>query len=234
MTRAASRRRLGAFTLIELLVVVSIIALLVAILLPAQQRARVQARIVRVHGDLRQITNALEVYASYNHEQVPPTRSACGTNVHYQLPVELAKQGHLPKSKSLIPQAHMLDLFDPKHTYKYVAPGGIWFNGTFFDYPGSTWRPRAKIWVPDDFPHCHSEDGQYFANRADERKSPAQYAIWSVGPRAPSPKLPTRAGSSEVDETKLPLPAAYWLKNSADTGLIAHFVDRHGLVYRSP
>ncbi len=242
VTRAASRRydadghrrRVAAFTLIELLVVVAIIALLVAILLPAQHRARVQARIVRVHGDLRQITNALEVYASYNREQVPPTRPACGTDVHHQLPVELAKQGHLPKSRSLIPQAHMLDLFDPKHTYKYRAPGGIWFNGTFFDDPHKKWKPRAKIWVPDDFPHCQSEDGQYFANRAEERKCPARYAIWSVGSRAPSPELPTHAGSGEIDETKLPLPAAYWLKNSANTGLITHFVDRDGLAYKSP
>ncbi|MHC4442195.1 MAG: type II secretion system protein [Planctomycetota bacterium] len=56
------RRRRDAFTLIELLVVVAIIALLVAILLPALSRAREQVRGVACRSNMKQITNGMFFY----------------------------------------------------------------------------------------------------------------------------------------------------------------------------
>jgi prepilin-type N-terminal cleavage/methylation domain-containing protein len=224
--RAASR----AFTLIELLVVVSVIALLIAILLPSLQRARMQARIVRVHADLHQICVALESYMMDNRNRVPPTRCGCGTDVNFQLPVELAVSRYLPKKSASIPQADFPDFFDPTRTYRYRAPGPLWLNGSFFDAP----NPRAFIWVPDDFPRCQSDEGQYEYARNDDPPSAVTFAVWSIGPDARCRKFPRVDGSDDVDATRFPLPRRYWLKNSGDTGLITHFRDRHGVNHASP
>lgn len=52
------------FTLVELLVVIAIIALLVAILLPALGRARDAAKGAHCSMNLRNISAAIEIYAS--------------------------------------------------------------------------------------------------------------------------------------------------------------------------
>ena len=60
-----------AFTLIELLVVISIIALLVAILLPALQAARTVAQRTKSLSNVRQISIALHTYANDNDTSMP-------------------------------------------------------------------------------------------------------------------------------------------------------------------
>ncbi len=61
-----------AFTLIELLVVVAIISLLMAILLPALAGARQSAKGVSCLSNLRQIGNAIQMYANENENLLPP------------------------------------------------------------------------------------------------------------------------------------------------------------------
>ena len=59
------------FTLIELLVVVAIIALLVAILIPAVQRAREEANRAVCATNLKGIDTASYLYANTNHDMYP-------------------------------------------------------------------------------------------------------------------------------------------------------------------
>jgi len=60
-----------AFTLIELLVVISVVALLMAILLPALSRARNQARAVSCQANLRQWGVALHLYTENSKGHLP-------------------------------------------------------------------------------------------------------------------------------------------------------------------
>ena len=60
-----------AFTLVELLVVVSIIALLVAILLPSLQKARAQAKDAVCRSNLHQLAISVHYYIAENGDQIP-------------------------------------------------------------------------------------------------------------------------------------------------------------------
>lgn len=72
MSRMPQKPRHGAFTLIELLVVITIIALLIAMLLPALAHARDAAVITRCQSNLRQIAVAMITYEN-DHGRMPPS-----------------------------------------------------------------------------------------------------------------------------------------------------------------
>jgi len=211
----------GGFTLIEVLTVTAVIALVAAVLLPSLQQARKKARIVKTHADLRQVTFALDAYYMNNKNSLPPVRQDCSTQISHQLPIELATTRFLPLKKiGGIPMADMEDEFNPGQTYKYKAPGALYQNGRL-----SPTR-KSEIYVPDDFPKCVSENGEYYD---DPKKSPARYAVWSVGPDLKSPKfdiinIPRR----------IPLHQRFWCMHPGDTGVITHMKARKGLIFMSP
>lgn len=79
MVQRTKSRRTWAFTLIELLVVVAIIAILMALLLPVLGTVRGNARTTLCANHIRQMGQALVMYASENNDFLPyPTESAAG------------------------------------------------------------------------------------------------------------------------------------------------------------
>jgi prepilin-type N-terminal cleavage/methylation domain-containing protein/prepilin-type processing-associated H-X9-DG protein len=73
------RHATRAFTLIELLVVVGIIAILMAMLLPALSRAKDQAHRITCVNNLRQLDTCALMYADDNEDQLPPRRTTPNT-----------------------------------------------------------------------------------------------------------------------------------------------------------
>jgi type II secretory pathway pseudopilin PulG len=219
-----------------MLTVVAVIAVLVSLLVPTLARSRQHARVVCVHADLRQIGLALEGYAVSYAEQLPPTRMGCGEGVELPLPEELARDHWLPSPPGNAPthQVQLPDLFNPTQTYKYRAPGAVWYNGQFYDLPRDPFQPRAWLWVPDDFPHCATTSGRRFSALDGEPPCPARYAIWSVGPDPMSPKFPRFGATDRLDESKFPLPRQFWMQRTGDTGLIVHFTTRSGATFTGP
>lgn len=69
-----NRNRNRAFTLVELLVVIGIISILIALLLPSLQRAKVQANSTVCKSNLRSLGQALRIYEAENKGFLFPIR----------------------------------------------------------------------------------------------------------------------------------------------------------------
>ena len=78
LAQGDKRGRGYAFTLIELLVVISVIALLMAILIPALHRARRQARTVVCQSNLRQWAMTLAAYTQAYEGRFPSVAHGWG------------------------------------------------------------------------------------------------------------------------------------------------------------
>lgn len=121
----------AAFTLMELLVVVTIIVLLAAMLMPALQRAREQARKTVCINNLKQIGLAFCMYAQDWREYFPVGRYAWSANyTGYPWDYTLYKGGHLSNY-------HILKCPSDKRGNTSVDPE---------NYPeGGGWSPRTYI-----------------------------------------------------------------------------------------
>jgi len=192
------------FTLIELLVVVSIIVLLMGILLPVMGRARLQAKVLTVNAELREIGLALEAYSFDNDDKYPPTRVDCMVGDHfYQLPLELVDSGYLPTPPGdSFMAAGIEDRFNRGYTYKYRSVGQLIYNRTTVMQDGS------YLWVPDGFPDNGKEEGKAYYNL---KESPVSWVVYSQGPKF---------DLDNMKELNYPVPKQTWYDPKTGTGVI--------------
>ena len=186
---AGSNKPNWGFSLVELLVVISVITILASLLVVAVKNARLKAKVVKVHGELKSLADGIEMY--YNdYEIYPPARSGCvETQHHHEYSIEVVKQRYV----DVLPK----DIFNTGPKYKYVAPGPGWVYG----FPGQP----IRIWVPKDYPDYQGENNDKGTDRDywSQSKSPVKWALWSVGPYG---ALPFWESTAE----QVPVPKRTW------------------------
>ena len=140
-----------AFTLIELLVVVSIIALLIALLLPALNRARDAALSVKCLSNQRQIGLAIRYFAD-EHDGFAPGAGEGGTSIGQY--IDESDYGSEPES-TLLRLEYVTDrvIFrEPQYAGgRPIAPSGWASNDRLFHY-------RYSRSFAGDSPHPSRDD----------------------------------------------------------------------------
>lgn len=141
------RPRLAGFTLVELLVVIGIIAVLISLLLPALQKARLAALDVTCKSNIRQVAMGLHMYAANFKGQVPLG------HVHWQL--QWNYPAYTPSEK-LVMLGHLYESRVLTNQLVYYCP----LNGSPSLQPGpTTGTPAAggpTPWTPGRVPSLHT------------------------------------------------------------------------------
>lgn len=107
-----------AFTLVELLVVITIIAILVAMLLPAVQMAREAARRMQCSNNLKQIGLAIHNYSTFNDQYFPAGSPGDAKHGLFTTMLPFLEQQNLYDELDL--QGATVDTFDEPHRYTHM------------------------------------------------------------------------------------------------------------------
>jgi len=96
-----SERHSGnGFTLVELLVVIGIIATLIALLLPALNKAREQARVVQCLSNMKQIGLGIQMYMQANRQMLPVRATPAADGGGWSFIPNTAIQGWNPTTQT--------------------------------------------------------------------------------------------------------------------------------------
>lgn len=139
-------------TLVELLVVVGIVSMLMALLLPALGKVRRQARSVIGMRRLREITTAVNSYATDNREWYPPSVATIGMEDSWNWQAPNMLTGYLERApgisrsvsaylRAYIPEADVM--FCPNAPLKYRHLQEAWDAGENWDHPETPAVPDA-------------------------------------------------------------------------------------------
>lgn len=156
--KGAARR--GGFTLVELLVVIGIIALLIAILMPALSTAREHARRIKCVSNIRQLSMAWLMYANENKGRfcppsggpqvpgsprtfgwlvnVPP--NASGNNRHVDVTTGMLWRYLRSRDVYLCPS-------DPQQLVQSGTNAGAIPGSSGFSYGVNTWLGDPRNWL---------------------------------------------------------------------------------------
>ena len=165
------KRARQAFTLVELLVVIGIIALLIAILMPALSRARKQALQVSCGSNARQVTYAALAYAN-DWDEALPTRIGRLAHIGGPLP------GFLNFAVRLPIIGHDTGTIWDWGTY-------CWYYGCGSDVALGGWGFMMRDYLKNDFDIYACPDGFYkksdFLRKWDGTVSGMGPIPWPVG-----------------------------------------------------
>jgi prepilin-type N-terminal cleavage/methylation domain-containing protein len=175
----------NGFTLIELLVVVAIIAVLVALLLPALARARDMAKRAACGSNLRQMGVYSQAYSGDNNDRLPPCTDVgqpyfdynSDNNVHNGFWDAIGKYAGNDRSILFCPSTNN------EIDYSAGGPMGAgWWNFIYdYCYFGGLYLKGWSVWVnwipnrPDLLPQKCTDDSTWVlgADRTVEDPSPA-------------------------------------------------------------
>lgn len=144
----ASGVKPNGFTLIELLVVISIIALLIAILLPVIGKAREAAKGVLCLNNQRQLGLGMYVYLQDNRDTFPRYQDVVTKVMWQEL---LIQSGSLANGDGLLcPNRNPAPIVAPATTEveSSVANGQISYGLNFdfsYDHAGGAWREKTNL-----------------------------------------------------------------------------------------
>jgi prepilin-type N-terminal cleavage/methylation domain-containing protein len=148
------RGKAQGFTLIELLVVVAIIALLIAILLPALSNAREQAKTVKCAANMRSIGQIIHGFAAENDDRAPgmaqQATNKAGVPAIDSFPWNyILNTFYLPQRTALTTNTG-IDLFSPPSSKTLTCPDFVWAKGEFRRmYAMNTWLGGGIRQYPD-------------------------------------------------------------------------------------
>lgn len=203
------------FSLLELLVVIGIIASLVCLLLPAVTKARDSAQTIQCLSNLRQMSQAIQMYANDNHGCLVPgdyigTIDGFGLSGAGSWADILVTGGYLPApSASYSPESTMADLVE-----------GEWRNSVFRCPAG---EDASAV---DDYPTSQTDGrGRFYFVRGSDSAQQAVFTWYAVNC---TPRLSSDSSAAAVR----PLPFSFLPDYSSGTPNWA--INRLSRLTRSP
>jgi prepilin-type N-terminal cleavage/methylation domain-containing protein/prepilin-type processing-associated H-X9-DG protein len=177
--RVTFRRSQRGFTLIELLVVVSILALLIALLLPALSRARRQARSAVCSTGLRTLGQGIALYANdYNGAMVPGRMPKVDSD-NWQIEIEGGVKYRPTFLAMLGAQLSLPPFADPRPSKNDVDEEGE--PGDRQNYAAGAYLcPSVPDWT-DERNACYGYNYQFLGNaRLRDSATIDSYKNWPV------------------------------------------------------